>query len=946
LKDTNFIKSLARQCHETFGDDCGDLTVIFPNKRAGLYFSKYLAELIDKPIWSPKVCSLEEFVYDQCDTALGDDLQLNLLLYKVYGRLNQQAESFDHFYSWGEMILKDFNDIDNYLIDVDHIFRVVKSQKDLDESFYFLSDEDQKIIQRFWKGFLPTPSKTQSDFLKTWKILKDLYLLYGADLDRKKIAYKGKIFRHFSDTVDLETIGEKPNWLAGFNAFTRAEEKIVKAILKGKHADIFWDIDTYYIEDKNQEAGFFFRQYAKDPLFKQSIERDLSGKIGSTPVKFELAAAPLSMAQVKYGCQKLESWIGEKGMKPEETVVVLPDERLLLPLMDSLPIQKLADEPNVSMGLALNNTRLFKLFEAVLKLTERSTGSESLRFDALFSLFPYADLLDLNERDLDAFRSEAIEKNRVYLSKNLIRERLPELSWCVAEYTDTTKLLEVLVQFLDRTADRLNKIELAGAAQLKNQLRRIVNSMSDFKVNLEIKSLRKIFLKLGNVTKITLAGDPISGVQIMGALETRNLTFKNVIILSMNEGTWPTDASGSSFIPYNVRKAFDLPVQTHQNAMQSYLFYRLLHEAENVCITYNNISEFNQNGELSRYLRQLGYESDLSISKTTVANPVSLNYIKPIVIQKKNELWEKLTKYLINGGQHQKRLSPSAINTYLDCRLKFYFNYVEGIKEPDEIKDDMDPSLFGNLIHATMENLYVPFIGKQVSRGDFTTIRQNKRSAIESAFKKFNMAVEDNHQIGLPASQVIAHEVISTFVDAILKYDLAHSGFKILALEAEDYYFDFAIESDGQPVTVGLKGIIDRIDQKDAITRIIDYKSGRDTQRLGKLEKMIDREATDRKKAAFQLLYYCMLYDENNPVGAQNIVPGMFNSHDLFSKDFSTSLKMNQKNLQSYGEVKVDFQAVLSELLTEIFDPQIPFDQTKDERKCGYCSYSGVCMRS
>lgn len=935
------MQALAQNCHEQFGHQCDQLTVIFPNKRAGVYFADHLAQLYDQPVWSPTILSFEEFVEGKQEKNFADDLQMIFILYQAYQRIVKQPEDFDAFFPWGEMILKDFNDIDNYLVDVQHIFRVIKSQKELDEAFRHLSEQDQQTIQNFWKGFLPTPNKKQHEFIATWSILAELYELFNQLLAEKGLIYKGRMFREFAEQKHSLELSQSI-WFAGFNALTKAEEQIIKSYLDQHSADIFWDVDNYYFQDKNQESGEFFRQYELDALFRPGIHRDLKNSIQNDSLQLNVLSAPMGMGQIKGAIQML----GDQDIlnsNLSQTLIVLTDESLLQPLLSALP--ESVDNFNVTMGWSVAQSRIFILLLKIIRLHEKyDPKNHAIHLKEVIGLLTYHDLLDISTEEIHEFESSCIEQNTVYPSYEVIVTHFPALKAILSACKDVMELTVRLTSFVaDIKTDELSDIEKSAIVLIHGTLKRLNKALDHHDIALGFASFHKLFQKLGTTIKLPLSGDPKQGVQVMGILETRNLSFENVFIIGMNEGHWPKDSSNTSFIPYNIRKAFDLPTIEHQDAMQSYLFYRLLHSTKRMLVTYNNISEFNHNGEPSRYIRQLKYESGLDVHESMLVSPVVAQTDSGITIEKNADIARTMRRYLSNGGSPEHRLSPSALNTYIDCKLRFYFQHIEGIKEPDELLEDMDPSLFGNLLHGAMEHLYS---GKKLwamqDVGDATT---HLDDAIRQSFEDQKISNEEFRT----GRQMIAYEVIKAYMEQILAFDQQHAPFEIKGLETKDYFVDFPIETMQGDAKVGLKGIIDRIDEYAEVTRVLDYKSGRDERKFGPMYDLIDGKSSKRNKAVFQLFYYCMLYKANHPDQNKPIQPGLFNSKDLFSNQFDTlltqSVDRKSRSVLDYGDFEEEFTEVLGYLLTEIFNTEVPFTQTEDEQKCQYCTYKNICNK-
>ncbi|SHJ64173.1 MULTISPECIES: PD-(D/E)XK nuclease family protein [Reichenbachiella] len=942
---TRFLQSLALRCKEQFEENCGALHVIFPNKRAGLYFASYLAEYYDKPVWSPVITSFESFVEEQQDKKLADELQLSFILYKAYKILVPSAEPFDAFLPWGEMILKDFNDIDNYLVETEHIFSVIKSQKELDDSFQFLSEEDKKIIQGFWQGFLPEPDKKQTEFIKTWSILDRLYVQFNELLAEQNLIYKGRLFRDFCEQNDV--LEQRQVWFAGFNALTKAEEQIIKGCLAGGNSDIFWEIDQYYYQNEFQEAGLFFRAYGQDDVLGPSIKRDVIEQLNSPDKRIELVSAPLKMGQIMAANQKLDELAASpEGLK--DTLVILADESYLPNLLDKLPAS--VSKVNVTMGWSIGHARFYILMQKIiaLKLSLTHHQNRQLNYKEILSILAFNDLLGIDKASVDAFVAHSTENNRFYFSLQEVEVLLPVLSQLLRPTDETNEFLQILVDYIHGLdMSQLQELDKSVAVALHATFKRLAQASEQYQVALQMVSLLRLFKKLGNTIKLPFTGEIDGGLQVMGILETRNLSFTNVLILGMNEGSWPKDSSQSSFVPYNIRKAFDLPTTEHQDAMQAYLFYRLLHSTENLWVTYNNITEFNKNGELSRYIQQLKHESAIQFAEASVMTHVQAEPAHEITKTKEGEALVQLKRYLL-GSENPRRLSPSALNTYIDCSLKFYFKYIEEIYEPKEIKEDIDPSLLGNLLHTAMEYLYEGTT--ELTTDTIATLENEIETAVKSSFVFHKLEVgEGQRTIG---RQLIVLEVVKKFVVEILRADGRYAPFDILALESTDYLVDYPIETMEGSAKVALKGVIDRVDQKNQHIRIVDYKSGRDERDFSGIPELIDGDSANRNKAVFQLFYYAMLYKENHPDSQLPIQPLMYNSKDLYQRDFDGQIRQKKgtdrkaRTIMNYQEVEEEFREVLEGLLTEIFNTSVNFTQTDDTKKCQYCPYIQICRRA
>ncbi len=954
-----FIGELSTKLLEDYGDELDHLQVIFPNRRAGLFLRKELSRRIDRPIWMPGISSLEDFVVSNSGLQKVELLEAIFLLYEVYRKHQQKEESFDNFYFWGEMIIKDFEEIDQYLVNAENLFTSIKTQKELDEEFYFLDEKEKQIIQSFWRTFLPQASKNQQRFLATWKLLKPIYEEFRSVLLERKQGYGGLIYRHFLTGLQAgELKVDRHLIFAGFNALTACEEALIKHFVEEGRAEMFWDVDQYYLQDERQEAGFFLRKYRRDAVLGGTFGDELSSRINGQKT-IHTVGISLEVGQAKAMAEHLSSLCRDKSFSPEETVIILPNEYMLFPVLHSLPeeIQKV----NVTMGYPLQDTPVFSLLENLLLL--QKTRRSNLVHGVSYYHKPITEILEhplirpIVGDEASAFIAEVRKRNLIFIYSDELPMNASILSRIFSEDTDALSyVLEILMMLHQEWSSRGKDLELEFISRYYQHILMLRELVGERKEHLSYDFLIKLFRRLARSLKIPFTGEPLEGLQIMGILETRNLDFKNVFILNMNESNWPATPNRGSFIPYNIRRAFDLPVFEHQDAIYAYLFYRLLQRSDNVWVYYNTVSEFNVNGEVSRFIQQLSFESDVKIDKQMLTYPIEITPSKSIVVSKTEEVLQKLNKYLVVDGEWSPRLTPSALDTYLYCRLRFYFKYVEELYEPDELQEELSPMVFGNILHDTMEILYRHLMKKQkrdiVDSNDFFGLEADIDGAVNKAFiQHYN--VKNEKKFKLEGRNVIAAEIIKKTARQILEFDRRYAPFRIIGLESstrEGYKLDFPIEVDGQSMLIGLKGKIDRIDMRKGVVRVIDYKTGKDSREYSTLESLIDRADEFRNKAAFQVFFYSYLFYNTFQGEYERIEPGLFNSRDLFDDDFDWHIvqKMGRQTqpVMEFRDSVQGFEQILQRLLVELFDPNVDFDQVEDERKCKWCPYNGICNRA
>lgn len=952
-----FLGNLAKELLKRYGTSISDVTVIFPNRRAGLFFEKELSDLLEKPIWAPEIMSMEDFVMSKSVLKEGDQIQLIFELYEVFKTLNTVSESFEKFFFWGEVILKDFSEIDHYLVDPSHIFKVVKSQKELDEAFGSMDEEHKEIITAFWQNFLPEANGTKSGFLKIWNILAPLYSAYKKALADKGIAYKGAIYRSVADSIAELPPDDSIKIFAGYNALTKAEERIIKYYLSDSSPNIYWDLDEYYVMEERQEAGNFIRDHLKDEILSKTIPQKLPNHFQGQQKNITTIAAPLEVSQTKSLGLELKKLLSQPDFTSEKTAIILPHEHLLFPVLNSLPEE--IKDINITMGYPMKDTPVFRLILNLTSLWIKSRdkdGKDLLFHKSLMDVLLHPYVHPIHQQQVDELVYVYRRYNTVYIpAEDLVS--LNEFFAYVFKRPDEKGFLiylqEILILVLDSPLSKLEKEFIKQGAQHLQELQ-LVTKESAGAINLE--SLKILVSKVLSSIKIPFTGEPLKGLQIMGVLETRNLDFDNIFILSTNEDSFPASAKSPSFIPYNIRKAFSVPTFEQNDAIYAYLFYRLLQRATEVTLYYNTIADFGVSGEKSRFIMQLEQESGLNICSKVLETNINTKEIKEIVIQKEDSVLRRLNCYLANDQHEFKdRLAPTALTTYLDCRLRFYFKYIAKIKEPEELKDQLDPASFGIILHDALETIYKHHKERYkrtfVDKSDFEYINACVKGAIAEAFKKhYHLEQKD---IKLEGRNVIAYDILSLFIRKVLEIDESYAPFEIKGLESgsrQGYKIDHPITINNKSVLVGIKGIIDRIDRKDNVVRILDYKTGKDDKVIEGIPSLFDRENEKRNKAGFQTFLYGWLYLNKYPAETDQILAGLFNIRDLFTNDFSPSLSLKidkvKVELMDIKPYMDDFRIGVTDLLEELFDPDVPFDQTNDEKKCVWCPYNKICQKT
>ncbi len=941
---TSFLQDTARKLLQ--GDiPLKDIMVVLPNRRAGLFFTKYLGELISEPQWMPQVRTIEEVFYDLKGQKPTDDLTLIFELHRIYSSLQQDPESFEKFYFWGEIVLKDFNDIDQFLADAPRVYENLAEQKVLESDLSFLTEEQRSLISQFWKSFDQQSEEEQRKFLRFWQILGQLYEQFQSNLDVLGWSYGGRIYRSVVENLNQVQKPNKKVYFIGFNAFTLAEERLIKHYVSEFDAGIFWDLDQYYLAEQRQEAGLFFRDYQRDPILEPTFPEEIPDRISKKASAVQTYSIPLKSNQANLVGHIAQGIGNEESL--EETVIILPDEQLLFPVLHSLPeeIEKL----NVTMGYPIRNAPVFSFLDAVLDLQRyisQKKDNPVFYHKPVTDLFATSYLKEANAEFVTSFLENIKANNQINIpAKDLAAGgKIFELIFRDVDPGDLFAYLSELIQYL-ATSLKNDPIQRSYLYQAFKQLTRIQevfkeNKPKEINKDFYLKIFRKLFREL----KLPFDGEPLEGLQIMGVLESRNLDFKRVIICDLNEGSFPPGGGINSMIPFNLRRAFGLPVQEQNDAIYAYTFYRLLHRAEEVHFIYTTASDQGKAGEMSRFIQQMKVELEIP-EPQTVLIPVDLTRGKEIKVTKSDEVLSRLERYFVNK-EHGTSFSASALNTYLDCRLRFYLRYIAGLKEKEEVVTEIDPSTFGTLLHHAMELLYAPNEKdkpRDITPHEIKRLEKTIPQAVEIAIREF-YKFDADEELELSGQLQIARSIIINYIKAILNYDAKAGDFKVLSLEGK-YQAHLNIDTHLGSQKVALSGLIDRVDEKDGVVRLIDYKTGKDQKSVTSIESLFDRKDKKRNKAAMQTLLYALFYQSSHPDNRKKLKPGIFNVREIYSDKFTPFLTLEKEEIEDYASISEEFEVELKGLITEIFDKSKVFDQTEDVEKCKYCAYKEICGR-
>lgn len=922
------------------------LTLVFPNRRASLYFQKFLSQSLTRPQWSPRLMSIEEFFKEHSSLQEPDRLTLIYRLYQVYTNVLKQDEPFDKFYFWGEMLLRDFDEVDKYRVNAQLLFKDLSKLKELDETFDYLTDEQKQFLRDFWIHFEDKPSHAKEEFLHLWKKLPAVYTEYVKSLAKEKLGYEGMIHREVADSLERkppEAEVCKRLIFAGFNALTRTEEWLLASYV-AQGARVYWDYDDYYVNDKHLEAGMFARQYATHPVLRHTLPAYWPAHLKSkknlwlTGVSQRIGQAKLAGARVKEIVDKLP--VENRESELSKTVIVLPDESLLLAVMHSLP-QELTTM-NVTMGFPLRATPLFALLDLIIEMQVKRKG-ESLAHREVTGILGHAYILGLAERDSLAWQESITRKNRIRITTAELESVHPvfALIFRAIEPPAAIDYIVELIQYLGASFSDKQSFDREYAFHFYQHLSRLQGIFKDSDRWPDWRGFQKLFRQILQAQKIPFSGEPLQGLQIMGVLETRNLDFENVILLSMNEGLLPAGQRQGSYIPHTIRKAYGLPSHDHQDAIYAYLFYRLLQRAGHVEMYYNTEPDVLGNGEMSRYVQQLLLESGLEIQRRVLHHPIHVHRSEAIEVAKTPEVLKQLDKYVMQeDGSSDSYLSPSSLNDFIECELRFYLKHVALLKEADEVEEDVDARRFGNILHDVIHWFYEPLktTKHRIERSDIEQAEASIEGLIDRAFRKQYFLAEDQ-EVRYEGQRVVVKEVVEAFVSRILELDKNYAPFTLTMLEDR---FDFSVVLNDQR-SLHIGGKIDRADEKEESVRVIDYKTGADKLEFAGIDSLFARN-TNRNKAAFQTFLYAHAYQLKKST-KYPITPGLFNRTNLFSSIFAFGLRLDKQPLTDIASHQTAFASLLKQTLEDLYDPSKPFQQTTHQKNCEFCSYRSLCRR-
>jgi len=926
----NFLQKTAAEILDTHGNNLSGVTVILPTHRACYFFRKEM-EATGKTIWLPEMITFTDWVKQKSQLQLVEPIEQVMMLHKIFLE-SGGGDDINSFLAQGRALCSDFDEMDLHLVKQDWFFRELRSLASL-------------------KVYEPATelNASQIDYLKFWERFQVMYTQLRAQLLAQQKGNMGMMFRKVTQEIHVLSESIFNFYFIGFNGLTNSEEYIIKHLHQLGKAKAIWDADEYYVKNGYQEAGLFFRKYFKE--WKGEAPKYVLNNISKKEKEISVISVARNIGQVKAAMEIIANRLEITDENASRTAIILPDEKLLMPLQMSLPAK--IKNYNITMGLPIARSLageffllLFRLHELSERVSKRGKQPKIYYKELLALLRHSYSNVFLNKGKCYQIESAVRSRNIVFVTKKLLNE-----------FTDGTEhnlFLSILFQpeksseYLQLIEDTTNaliqnfypKKERSVDVEFLNRILSVCKSLQGQLKEQEIDSasLRSLFIDELRNARVPFEGEPALGLQIMGLMESRCLDFDNVIILSANEGMLPAGKSSKSYIPHPLRNEA-LFSYREKDSITAYLFYRLFHQAKNIYLLYDTEGDRMGGGEPSRYILQLQHE--LAVSHEAVKfkqevfsiAPAKQEAIAPIIVEKSDAIADKLKANAVYG------FSPSALNVYVNCSLQYYFRYVAGLKEPDEVEESMETNTLGTAVHYVFEKLYAEKIGANLSADWLNIVRKDTAKieallveGFEERFDAESLMQGRNH-----LQYRLALKMIDMFLEAEIARAASEHSVKIIGLEEQ---LEAVIDVAGAQVKI--KGTADRIELQNGILSIADYKTGK----VGEVrlrEEQLETIATNPDFAkSFQLLTYAWIYLQSHPEISLPIHSGIYwlqqPQKGFDSLQIDGNAKLNQQHIE-------EFENQLKLLLSDLFDTEMPFFQTEDVKRCAYCAYKRICRR-
>jgi len=919
-----FLRYVAEDIIRKYGTNLSRTAVVFPNKRASLFLNEQLARIAQRPIWSPAYITISELFRQQSNLQVADPIKLVCDLHKSFCQETGSDETLDKFYGWGQLLISDFDDIDKNMVDANRVFANLRDIHELDD-LSFLTEEQRQLLRHFFSHFTEEhETELKQRFLNLWSHFADIYHDFNQRLAQQGLAYEGALYRSVCDSVcncstatNITQAFPYDRYLfIGFNLLQKVEQQLFTALQKEGKAKFYWDFDQYYMQ--RHEAGRYIAQYLQYfPNELDNTDEEIYQNF-HRPKDIRYIAAPTEHVQARY----VSSWLRqhERYQDGRRTAIVLCDESLLPTVIHCLPNE--TEKVNITTGYPLAQTPIASFIQLYYNL---QLGGRSPRLLRAFKRHPYARFVDLEQ---------AISSSTP-LTSNL-----------------SSMLRTIAQNAKDEIQDPLFQESLFRAYTLVNRLNGLIES-GDLQVT--DQTLQRLTTQIIQQASIPFHGEPAEGIQVMGVLETRNLDFDHILLLSCNEGNMPKGVNDSSFIPHSIRQAYELTTVENKVSIYAYYFHRLLQRASDITILYNNSTEDGQRGEMSRFMLQMLVESGQSITQHTLQAGKQAERWTPKPIEKTERVMNILTSQGSNLKSQSITLSPTAITRYMRCPLQFYYRYVAGLQEPDVPDDEqeLDNRMFGDIFHDAADIIYHR-LPQHITKDVLDHLLNTKVEIERAVDEAFHNKMPNSPLSGL---HIINREVIIHYLRQLIMIDRRLTPFTILGLEC-DVYRKLSIVRSALPLgnakncqlpTLRIGGRIDRLDLVDEGTpleriRVVDYKtSSRNIKSMPNVEAIFAPEQVHNHSDYY--LQACLYADIVREQRGKAVSPALLFIQHAGAEDYDPTLKFGKEPILDIAEYSARFNELLNEKVDEIFSSTIPFCPTDDLKICRTCPYAQLCRR-
>lgn len=939
-----FLDIVAEDLYHKYNGNLSLITIVFPNKRASLFFNKALASITDKPMWSPQYTTISELFRQHTDLEAGDRIKLVCDLYKSYKKITGTDETLDRFYGWGELLINDFDDIDKHMADAKKVFALLGDIHELDGVEY-LSENQQQVLQQFFSNFSKEHNtELKKRFLQLWSKFYDIYSDFQQRLREQGIAYEGMLYRDVIEKISADngdTIGctDKRTYVfIGFNLLHKVEMEMFSFYQKQGLAKFYWDYDDYYM--KGNEAGKYIAQYLKYFPNELQPDNDTYHNFGKQS-DITFISSPTEDLQARYIAQ----WLTPERIKAgRRTAIVLADEGLLETVLHCLP--PTVKSVNITTGYPLEKSVIASFVRLLsIVLQRRSFTLHNVNGILRHPLVKY-----ISEK---AAELHDILNDKLIYYPNLhdlaVDENMKELFRPLQNTNDCNELNDRLLWAVKTIANKIPEEDdflREAIFRMFTVLNRIKNlNPTEWSVSMYMSLVQQIV----RGTTVPFHGEPIEGIQIMGVLETRNLDFEHLLLLSCNEGKLPAKINDTSFLPHSIRHGYGLTTIDNKVAIYAYYFHRLLQRTSDVHITYNSSTSNGQTGEMSRFMLQMIAESGLNITRQSLVTKQEASLYHPKEKEKTDEMVQKLL-----GMSY---FSPSALGTYLRCPVRFFYSYISGIKDEEEKdEEDLDARTLGNIFHKAAELMYASVKRRPISTDYIDALLKEKgnitlRNIVDKAFRSelFQITDDSRPMPKLNGLQIINREMVVTFLKNTLLFDrrYAQHGFAVIYTE-QAYHDILQISANGVTYNVKIGGKVDRLDAyTDADgskhIRVLDYKTGTKSKNfdIPNIADIFDPKNIKNHSDYFlQAMMYSLILSKKY---GDPISPVLLYVQQADKENFNPHLSIANEKIMDVRNYAEEYQKGVKELVTTILNTNVPFSPTPYRERCDNCPYAAFC---